>query len=171
MKKVIDIELTPESIDRGIKILNGFTGWLKIKCRQLREEVANRIAWNAIDGFSTAMGNDMIKGDKPVNDVSVDVTHENTISVVIASGKDAVFIEFGAGVYHNGTVFASPHPWGDHFEYAIGMYPPAPSKGVRNAWNITKDDVTRGTPAEMPMYKGLNKALAEMDDIIRQVFG
>lgn len=171
MTKVIDIELTPESIDRGIKILNGYIGWFKIKCRQLREEVANRIAWSAQTGFSTAMGNDIIKGTWPKNDVDVVAIHENTVSVVIADGQDAVFIEFGAGVYHNGTVYASPHPWGDDFGYAIGMYPPAPSKGVRNAWNITKDVVTRGTPAEMPMYKGLSKALAEMDDIIRKVFG
>lgn len=168
--KEIDIELTPESLNRGIRILTGYTNWFKIKCRQLREEVANRIKWSAEDGFRKATGNDFIKGEIP-KDVSVDVTHGDKISVVFTSGNDAVFIEFGAGVWHNGTVYASPHPWGDDFGYAIGMYPPAPSKGVRNAWNITKDVVTRGTPAEMPMYRGLTEALREMDDIVRKVFG
>lgn len=171
MRKEVTVNLTPEGIDRAIKEVTAFTGWYRIKCRQLREEVANRIAWSAEEGFRTASGNDIIKGAWVPSPVFVDVTHENTISVVIASGPDAVFIEFGAGVYHNGMVFASPHPWGDHFGYAIGMYPPAPSKGVRNAWNIPNGGVTRGTPADMPMYKGVNKALSEMDDIIRQVFG
>lgn len=169
--KVIDIELTPESLDRASKILTGYIGWFKIKCRQLRDEVANRIAWSAQTGFITAMGNDIIVGSWPRSEVSVEVTSGDKMTVVIASGEDAVFIEFGAGVYHNGTVYASPHPWGDDFGYAIGMYPPAPSKGVRNAWNIKKGVVTRGTPAEMPMYRGLTEALREMDDIVRKVFG
>lgn len=170
MKKEITVTLTPEGIDKAIRDVTTFTSWFRTKCQHLRKEVAERIAWSAEEGFRTARGNDVIIGYWVPAPVFVDVTHGDKISVVIADGPDAVFIEFGAGVYHNGMLFASPHPWGDEFGYAIGLYKKPYSKGVRNAWNFP-GGVTRGTPADMPMYRGLNEALHEMDDIIRKVFG
>ena len=97
------------------------------------------------------------------------VTNEGDVTIVIASGEEAVFIEYGAGVYYNGAAGDSPHPWGIQQGYGIGTY--GKGKGVRNAWNITKDVVTRGTPAAMPMYRGAEEAIRTIGELVREVFG
>ena len=169
MTKVIDIELDPAGIGLAISDLKMYRSWFIQKCTELRKKVAERIAWKAATGFRTARGNDIIKGIWPSNNnVDVTVTDYGTFTVVIADGPEAVFIEFGAGVYHNGSAGDSPHPWGIEKGYFIGSY--GQHKGTRNAWNITKDVVTRGTPADMPMYRGAEEAIRALDDIVRDVF-
>ena len=159
----------PGAINNALHELHTYTSWFQWKCRELRERVATRIAWNAQNGFNTARGNDIIKGEWPVdNRVDVTLDHQGNVSVIIASGEEAVFIEFGAGVYHNGPAGDSPHPWGIENGYTIGSY--GQHKGVRNAWNIISGVVTRGTPADMPMYRGAEEAIRTLDDIVKDVF-
>lgn len=167
--KTIDFDLSEAGLDHAIRELNAYTGWFRIKCRELRKRVAERIAWNAQEGFRTARGNDIIIGNWPVNNnVDVVAVHEDTMSVVFAEGEEAVFIEFGAGVYYNGNPGDSPHPWGVEHGYVIGGY--GKHKGTRNAWNIAKGVVTRGTPADMPMYRGAEEAIRVLDEIVWEVF-
>lgn len=168
--KVISFSLNAASIDRAILEIEAYQDDFEQKCALLRQKVAERIRWSAERGFSNALVSDIIIGDyEPVNDVQVSVTNEGNVSVVIASGNEAVFIEYGAGVYYNGNPGDSPHPWGLQQGYVIGAY--GKGKGVRNAWNIDKATVTHGTPAAMPMYRGAEEAIRAIDEIVREVFG
>ena len=172
-KKVISFSLNAASIERAIKELDDYIDDFQQKCNELRQKVAERIRWSAEQGFSTALVTDVIVGDyNPSSNVQVSVTHDRDISIVIASGEEAVFIEYGAGVYHNGPAGSSPHPWGKEQGYTIGSY--GKGKGKYDAWSFYKDGkrvFTAGTPAAMPMYRGAEEAVREIDEIIREVFG
>lgn len=172
----ISFTLDSKSVGAAIKQLRRYIDGMDAKLDRLRHMIAERIRWSASQGFSSATVSDVIIGTPPVeNDVSVTVTHGDTLSIVIASGSQAVFIEYGAGVYHNGgdgMIGSSPHPWVEQGlvgPYFIGMY--GKGKGVRNAWNIDKDTVTRGTPAAMPMYRGYMEAINAIDQMVLEVFG
>lgn len=166
----ISFSLDVASIDSAIAELERYRTQFEANCHRLRQMIAERIRWNAQNGFNVAHGNDIIYGSW-VNDnrVSVTVTEGDNVSVVIADGPEAIFIEFGAGVYHNGPAGDSPHPWGLEFGYGIGTY--GKGKGTRNAWNITSGVVTRGTPADMPMYRGAEEAFRALGEMVREVFG
>lgn len=94
------------------------------------------------------------------------------LSVVLASGPDAVFIEFGAGVYHNGAAGASPHPKGQELGYTIGGY--GKGFGQRKAWGYRDGSgnliVTRGTEAMMPMLNAADRCAEIAARIAREVF-
>lgn len=168
--KTISMTLDTASIDAAIAELNRYRDEFLGKCRRLREMIAERIRWRAEAGFSFAMVNDMVDGsDGTVNDVTVDVTHEDNVSIVFTHGTQAVFIEFGAGVYHNGPVGQSPHPWGAQFGYTIGGY--GKGHGKYDVWRIPGGGLTYGTPAEMPMYRGMQAAIQAIDEMVREVFG
>ena len=171
--KTISMTLDVASIDRAIAELERYRNEFPARIRRLREMIAERIKWTAQNGFDNAMGNDIIIGELNENNyVHVFVANDDTMSIVIADGKEAIFIEFGAGVWHNGPAGDSPHPWGVQMGYAIGNYlGQMPSKGVRNAWNIPGGAVTRGTPAEMPMYRGAEEAIRSIEQMVREVFG
>lgn len=69
-------------------------------------------------------------------------------------GEQAVFVEFGAGVYYNGAAGSSPHPYGVELGYTIGDY--GWGFGQFDEWGYTdangKYRLTHGTPAAMPLY-------------------
>ena len=70
------------------------------------------------------------------------------------SGPNALFVEFGAGVYHNGPVGSSPHPLGTELGYTIGSY--GQGHGKDEYWHYTKDGnehISHGTKALMPMWR------------------
>ena len=175
--KTISFTLDKASIDKAIREVRQYEEEVKEKTELLRKKVAERIQWSASQGFSTAVVSDVFKGTPPsTNDVTVTVTHGDHISIVIADGEQAVFIEYGAGVYHNGgqgMIGSSPHPWVQNGvetrPFFIGMY--GHGKGARNAGNIDRDTVTHGTPAAMPMYRGYMEAKNALDEIAREVFG
>lgn len=170
--KTISFTLDAKSIDRAIRELEQFSREFEQKVTRLREMVAERIAWSAAQGFSVALVGDVIKGTAPTNDVHVSVTHEGNVSIVIAEGQEAVFIEYGAGVYNNGAAGTSPHPWGAEFGYYIGGY--GQGKGKRNVWGYYDNGklvLTHGTPAAMPMYRGVENAKRVLDDLVQEVFG
>lgn len=167
--KTISFTLSPSSIGKAIKELQEYRMDFQRKCEKLRQLVGSRIAWSASHGFSTALVSDVVFGPGTANDVQVRVEDSGNTTVVIAEGSQAIFIEFGAGVYNNGPVGTSPHPWGT---YTIGSY--GKGNGAKNAWGYYSDGgitVTHGTPAAMPMYRGLQDAISVLDDLVREVFG
>ena len=166
--KTISFTLDAHSIGNAIAELQAYLADFTDKVNRLRKMVAERITWTAEQGFQTAMVSDVIDGDEPVNDVTVTVTHDETVSVVIASGTQAVFIEFGAGVWHNGPAGSSPHPWGAEKGYTIGGY--GKGKGKYDVWRY-EGGATFGTPAAMPMYRGWEEARQALDEMVREVFG
>jgi len=181
-KKVISFSLNAASIDRAIKELDDYIDDFQQKCNTLREKIAERIAWSASTGFRAAISGDivgrvengkLVKAEPLQSNVQVSVTHDGNISVVFAEGEEAVFIEYGAGVYNNGAAGSSPHPWGPENGYLIGTY--GKGHGRKKTWGYQNENgeiiLTHGTPAAMPMYRGMREAINAIDGLIREVFG
>ena len=182
-RTVISFSLSPDSIEAAIKQVNAYKRDFEKNCERLRKLVAERIAWSAASGFSTALTSDIFAGGSPPpNNVSVRVEHMDRVSVVFAEGEQAVFIEFGAGVYYNGSAGSSPHPWGTEHGYLIGEY--GKGYGKKNVWALPEElwtemgkngkmrpALTRGTPAAMPMYRGMRDAIRVINSLAQEVFG
>ena len=171
-KKIIRLGLSESEIDNAISELNKYKITITEKMEKFRERVAERLAQNVQDGFSRAIVDDLIDGGQRFAQVNVTYDNKENVSVVIANGEDAVWIEFGAGVYHNGPAGTSPHPNGSNLGFTIGGY--GKGKGSREIWGFYEDGqlrLTRGTPATMPMYNAVRDICKEITEIAREVFG
>lgn len=171
-KKVISFTLDPSSIDKAIREVQQYKAEIVRKTELLRERVATLIAWKATQGFSSAIVTDLINGEMRNGSVDVQVDERGGISVIIAIGDDAAFIEFGAGVYYNGSVGSSPHPKGAELGMTIGSY--GKGHGAKNVWGFYEDGelrLTHGTPAAMPMYNAMKEVCADIANIAKEVFG
>ena len=171
-KKVIHIGSTKDST----KLIRELEKYEREKLRQLekyRIRLAEEIAKEAENIFNGSLVDDIISGGSSHKaDVSVGVGHSGDISIIIAHGEDAVWCEFGAGVYHNGAVGTSPNPYGSQHGLTIGSY--GKGKGSQTAWGyIDENDelvITRGTVATMPMYRALLSVANRSIAIAREVF-
>lgn len=175
-KKIISIGLSEQEIDRTIKELETYKREFSRKVDVFREKVAARMANEAQSGFNGAVVDDLVKGGQKIADVHVtfDRGRSNSVTVVVTSGKDAVWVEFGAGVYHNSTAGTSPHPRGAELGFTIGGF--GKGKGKREIWGYKGEDedtitLTRGTPAKMPMERAFLSVCNEITEIAREVFG
>ena len=131
----------------------------------MRRAVAKRLQSLIAQGFSSAI----VDGDT-VSDVDVTFSDDGTVTTVLATGKDVIFIEFGAGVYFNGSVGSSPHPKGYEFGFTIGSY--GKGRGGRETWayyNDGKVQWTHGTKATMPVFKACEIIKLELPKIIKEV--
>ena len=175
MDKTITVELGVKSINAAIKQMTTYINRIKSKTAELGEMIAERVAWSASQGFSTAIADDIFTGgDRPTGDVTVSIEQNGNVCVVIADGSDAVFIEFGAGVYYNGAAGTSPHPKGAENGFLIGEY--GKGQGKRRVWALPESTtenpiLTHGTPAAMPMYRGVQDAISVIGELAGEVFG
>lgn len=172
-KKVIRISLSEKDIDRAIKELEQYKQEIIRKTELLRVKVAERIAALAQSGFNGAIVDDLTgeSGGARKAEVQVSIDERENVSVVIAAGEDAVWAEFGAGVYHNGSVGSSPHPKGQELGLTIGGY--GKGMGKRQVWGFYEDGelkLTHGAPATMPMYNAMKIVCDEIVAIAKEVF-
>ena len=181
-KKTISFTLDVDSIENAIRELRLYREDFLDKVKRLRDLIAERIKEDAKSGFQSALVSDVIFGEETPNDVSVEVEPgDETTTIVIVRGSQALFIEFGAGVVHNANMLGSSlHPWvldGTFPLYWIGGF--GQRKGRRRAWGFYRDGirdkdhvtVTRGTPAAMPLYKAVQAIAQEIDQLVEEVFG
>lgn len=180
-RTVIKMSLDPKDIDQAIKEIKEFKQDFLKKVDIFRQKVAEEIATNAQALFNSSTIEDVIGGDENratprKAEVDVSVKDSGNISVVIADGEDAIWCEFGAGVYHNGSAGSSPNPWGGELGYVIGGY--GKGKGTRSAWGFYVDPdsksgltITRGTPATMPLYRSAERVAGLVTKIAKEVFG
>ena len=171
-KTKITIELSEQGIDKAIKELADFKRDFLKKVDLLREKVAERLADEAKKDFTGAVVDDLIKGGQKYAQVDVSVDKRGNITVVVASGEDAVWIEFGAGVYHNGSHGSSPHPNGAELGLTIGSF--GKGNGKKETWGFYEDGelrLTHGTPARMPMARAVTTVCNEISQIAKEVFG
>lgn len=172
-KKVIRFGLSVREIDRAIKELEQYKQEIIEKTELLRKKVAKKLKNLAASGFEGAIVDDLTEDSGGVRhaQVKTSVDERGNISVVIAQGEDAIWVEFGAGVYHNGSAGSSPHPKGSELGFTIGDY--GKGMGKKNAWGFYEDGelrLTHGTPAVMPMYNAVKIVCDEIADIAREVF-
>ena len=172
-KKKITIGLSEQDIDRALRELAQYKADFTQKVELLREKVAERLAVEAQSGFTGAVVDDLIKRGQKFADVKVSVDNRANLSVVVANGEDAVWVEFGAGVYHNGSPGSSPHPNGAELGFTIGSF--GKGNGKKEAWGYYDENnelkLTRGTPATMPMYRAVQTVCNDIQNIAREVFG
>ena len=123
---------------------------LQHKIDKFAEEIAKVICEYANELFGIAPVDISPNGAVKAADVSVSYSKEGDVYIVIAQGKEAYFVEFGAGVYFNEK--PSPHPKGAELGMLIGQY--GDGYGNRRVWGFPENGtivLTRGTPASMPM--------------------
>ena len=171
-KKVFKCELSEKSIDNLIKELDRYKARLPEKLITLREKVGAKLQELVEAGFASSIADESIKFGTKSADVTVGVTSSGSITVVYTIGEDAVWCEFGAGVYYNGSAGSSPHPKGAELGFTIGGY--GKGQGKKNTWAFKNDlwgrTWTHGVPASMPMYNALLKTMDEVAEIAREVF-
>ena len=171
-KHKISLTLNTDDIERAIRELEKYKQDFQKKVDNYRKKLAEEIAVNASLNFGSAEIDDRTRGGSRRPEVTVDVNDSGDISVVVANGEDAVWCEFGAGVYHNGSVGSSPHPYGSDLGFTIGSY--GKGYGKAKAWGYYDDGelvITRGTPASMPMYNAAQEVMKRAIGIAREVFG
>ena len=173
MSRTISIDITdPASVSAAVSAITAYSSWVQRKTDELRNRVAMLIASSASRVFNTAIADDLIGEGAVIGSVDVEVDDRGTVTLVIANGEDAVFMEFGAGVYYNGAVGSSPNPWGAGLGFTIGSY--GKGYGKRNAWGFAGADgnlhLTHGVPASMPLYKAVMAVSGDIARIARGVF-
>ena len=173
MNQTIQMTLNPASIDAAIAELRAYQMRLEARCEELRQRVAYFIARDASAVFNTAAAEDDLTEGVITGHVKVRVEPRGeNVTVVIADGKDAVFMEFGAGVYFNGNVGDAPNPWGGNLGFTIGSY--SKYKPDKEIWGYRDVDgevhLTHGTPASMPLYKAVMSVRRDLERIAREVF-
>ena len=171
-KRVISFGLSTKEIDRALRELADYKQEIIQKTELLRNKVAERLAEEAKTGFSGAVVDDLVKGGQKFAQVDVSVDNRGSVTVVVASGEDAVWVEFGAGVYHNGSPGSSPHPNGAELGMTIGGF--GKGNGKKEVWGYYEDGelkLTRGTPARMPMARAVTTVCNDIKEIAKEVFG
>lgn len=176
-KKTISLVLTTPGINRAIKQLDKYKQDFIQKTELLREKVAERLAEEAQQGFNGAVVDDLVRGNQKLAQVDVSIDPRGDVTVVMAIGTDekkmdAVWVEFGTGVYHNGPPGSSPHPRGAELGMVIGGF--GKGNGKKEVWGFTEDGelkLSRGTPAKMPMSLAMNTVLNDIQSIAKEVFG
>ena len=163
-KTVIKCTLSTEDIKRAIKELKAYKQKFLIKEKRLLEGLAEIGIKEASVRFTTAMYDG-------TNDVSVRLNKAKNGYVIEAKGEAVAFIEFGAGVYHNGSEpYPNPRPTG---VVGIGEY--GQGKGKRKAWGYKNENdelvITRGNPAAMPMWYASEEIKNSVLRLAKEVFG
>ena len=175
-RHLIKIRLNPKEIQHAIDTVEQYKENFQKKVDTYRERIAEEIAVYASVYFDNSIMDDAVNGSPRKPDVDVTFSDDGKIAVVVADGKDAVWCEFGAGVYHNGSVGSSPHPNGGELGFTIGSY--GKGHGKQQVWGYYTDPesktglvLTRGTPASMPMYNAAQEVLRRSVEIAREVWG
>ena len=176
MSKTIKFGLSPGEIQRAINEVEKFKTEFQKKVDTYRKRMAEEIAVYASAYFENSIMDDVINGSPRKPNVDVTFSDNGKIAVVVADGEDAVWCEFGSGVYHNGSVGSSPNPYGNDLGFTIGSY--GKGHGKQKVWGYYTDPdsktglvLTHGTPASMPMYNAAQEVLRKSVEIAREVFG
>ena len=173
MNRKISIALDMRSITDACSQIRAYKQEIKRKTERLAERIATEISQEALSNFASAMCDDLVAGGMRQANVSVNMDGSGNTYVVIASGSDAVFCEFGAGITHNGAAGSSPHPKGTELGLTIGSY--GKGHGNRRVWGFYDEAgsliLTRGTPASMPMYNAMKTVCEQITTIAQEVFG
>ena len=157
--KTIKVQLGSRSIDNAIREIKEYRKEIAEKTQKL----VDKLMRDGVDVAKTALISTV--GDSTEGDIDYDIDSKgNIISAVITlNGKDALFIEFGAGIAYN---TGAQHPLAGQFGYGPGTYPSKhpPNKGINpGRWVYGHDDDGKplwsiGTGASMPMYRAAENA-------------
>lgn len=174
---VININpLSAKSVADAIKQVEDYQFMIEHKVERFMQELYG-LAITIIDQYVGEADGDwnLDRSYTPDHDTkAVGRTIEMTIKV---KGKDLVFIEFGAGVHHNGgpgMVGKSPHPKGVDFGFWIGSYSNLGGNGYSlgqyDHWG-PDDNPFYGTESTAPVYRAAQAIREQAGEIATRVFG
>lgn len=178
MKKTIEASLSSKEIE---KLINGIKEF-KQQITDKNAEFARRLAEVGIPVIDTNIAQAGFTYDAKGIESGADTEHNTYIklhtfddyaeAILITSGRELLFIEFGSGIYYNGAAGTSPHPKGQEFGFVIGSY--GKGNGVKQVWGYYDEGgnlvLTHGVKATMPMYKAQLKIADDVYRIAREVF-
>lgn len=172
-KRTISFGLSENEINKAIKEITEYKKDFISKCEQLRQRLADKICEHSQRGFNGAVVDDLTAesgGTRPANVNVVVEEGEGEMTLIIALGEDAVWVEFGAGVYHNGSAGSSSNPYGTSLGFTIGSFG---DNGRKRTWGFYEDNelkITHGTPAAMPMFNAMQSIVQDIHDVVKEVF-
>lgn len=151
---------------------------LETRTQQFLDRLAEQGVTIAKESVSSYPHLDDLAGTLPtVNRVEAKPGGEGFIAEVTLNGKDAIFLEFGAGVYYNTPLGTSPHPQGDELGYTIGSYS-NPGHAGEDYWRLPSGiktnggkNYTHGVKAIMPLHEAAMYIRSVWEDTARSVFG
>lgn len=170
-KKVIKTTLDTKEINRAIKEIQAYKKWFIGKSEELRKRIADELVTEVQTGFASAVVDDLLRGGGRTPDVSVTTREKGNVTLVIASGQDAVWCEFGSGVFYNAPAGASPHPKGSELGLTIGGY--GKGYGNKEVWGYYENGelrLTHGTRTQMPMFNAMLMVSQNISRIAKEVF-
>ena len=154
MSTVIKFGLDPREIDQAIKELRKFNLGIKDKLAEFFNILLEDGRTEAVERLNSTIG-DSVQGI--ITSDVIMMGGDDLRAVITLMGKDALFIEFGAGIAYNTGM---QHPYADKFGYGVGTYPSKhpPNKAMNPGyWYYREegnDKVVRsiGTQASMPIF-------------------
>lgn len=180
--RTISFKLNQRSIEKACLEYEEFRISTLNKINRFRKRLATEICQEAQRRYDSAYGGSVANayGMVTFNDTNIKVSIEDAskdllegVTLVVARGEEVAFIEFGSGVFFNGSVGSSPHPKGTELGMTIGSY--GKGNGAKVAWGYYDETgrlrVTRGVPASNALYNAtLGVAMASWK-IAKEVFG
>lgn len=174
MKKNIKCELDQTSLDKAMKELTDYKNSINDKLRQLVTLLLQDGIEVAKASLASTVGDSDVAGTV-ADGFIVDSSGDIVKAIVFLSGKDVLFIEFGAGIAYN---TGQQHPLAGQFGYGIGTYPSKhpPNRAMEGRWVYGHDENgkplwSNGTGASMPMYHAAenmrNKAIMRAMEVFR----
>jgi hypothetical protein len=162
MKK-ITIQLSEESIKAAIKDLEKYKRELGKKVQALIDAMVAHgedYAINQVGHVDTGETLSSIHGYRDGN------------KGVVVAGGNAIWLEFGTGVRHNGSAGGSPHPVGAELGMTIGEYGQGKGANPNGWWYYDGDKVkhTYGIPANMFMWRTARELERVAPELAREVF-
>lgn len=156
--------LGASSIDKAIKELNAYKKELKRKTEALIDamvQYGEDYAINAVGHVRTGETLTSIEGYRKGN-----------VGVIVAGGN-AIWLEFGTGVRHNGAAGSSPHPKGAELGMTIGGYGDGHGANPGGWWYYDETGLkhTYGIEANMFMYKTGQELRMVFPKLAKEVFG
>lgn len=154
MSTIIKCKLDSDSIDKAIKEIRDYRESFNKKLKGFFNALLEDGSTEARMRLTSTMG-DSIQGIITVDMLQPD--GDKLTAVITLMGKDALFIEFGAGIAFNTGM---QHPYAADLGYGIGTYPSEhpPNKAINPGYWYYREEgneqVVRsiGTQASMPIY-------------------
>ena len=178
-KRVLEFPLSEKGIKDAIDFLEQYKSSIQSKAERLVERLAEIGVEEAGRRFDEANYNgETDTSHVPhISDISFD--GDNVTVDITLESKEIIFIEFGAGIFHNpGKLGQSAHAskkFAKKFpvEYKIGKYgkdgTKEYSRGKNKGW-VHDGKFTHGTKATMPMYGAEMAVIENIRMVAKEVF-
>ena len=178
-KRVFKAELSVKSIENLKKELLNYKNDelpnLLVKFTEELLKIGIQVVDERMNNASYKFDKDNImSGADPSHNTFVRISKfgSNVKATLVVTGRELLFIEFGAGVSFNTKAGSSPHKKGEEFGFTIGSY--GKGYGSRKVWGYYNDNgdlvLTRGVKAEMPMYYADIAMIQSVVEVARRVF-